>query len=83
VFNRTFQARRGDLVSAGEVLQELVERAAERQHFYRPERRPRPGCPRPQGRKKPGPPLQGTQLSLNFADPDKPLADIFPEAYPD
>ncbi len=31
------------MVSAGAILEELVERAADRQHFYRPGRRPAPG----------------------------------------
>ncbi len=30
-------------MSAGAILQELVERAADRQRFYRPRRRPAPG----------------------------------------
>ena len=38
MFNRTYQTRasRGGMVSAGEILEELVERTADRQAFYRP-----------------------------------------------
>lgn len=86
MFNRSYQIRssRGVMVSAGEILEELVERASDRQGFYRPRRRPRPGAKQQRSGK-----LQGVQLEL-FADrpsivdrapdPARPLADLFPEA---
>lgn len=43
--------------------------------FYRPAKRP---DPRP---KKKEPRAGPIQLQLNFYDPDKPLADVFPELY--
>jgi hypothetical protein len=75
--NRTHHARaqRAGLVSCGQILEELVERAADRR-FYRPARRPKP-------RAAAG---QSLQLEL-FADqpvprdPDRPLFDLLPEAY--
>ena len=78
--NRTYhaRARRGGLVSCGDVLEELAERAADRQRFYRPARRPKPGA-----KAKPS-----LQMELDFAqqepvarDPERPLFDLLPEAY--
>jgi len=80
-------------VAAGEVIQELVEGAADRQRFCRPERRTSPGI-RPGARankcKKSGGKLEGVQLEL-IAEPvsttvdvssaERPLFDLFPEAY--
>jgi len=89
VFNRSFQirSRKGGLVS-GDVLQELADRASDRNHFYRPKRRPRPGV------KAKGGKLQGIQLELFGVDgqptsakwaPSErtrlPLCDLFPTAY--
>ena len=77
MFNKSYhaRARRGGLVSAGEILDELVERAADRKRFYRPARRPKPG-----GKAKPS-----LQLELDFEpvprDPERPLVDLLPEAY--
>jgi hypothetical protein len=80
VFNRTFQlrSRRGGLISCDDVLEELVERAADRQRFYRPACRPKLGA-----KAKPS-----LQLELDFAqqepvarDADRPLFDLLPEAY--
>lgn len=108
MFNRTYQirSRRGDLVSAGEVIQELVERVSERQSFYRPGKRTSPGNPsisRDSRKgvfpKSNGGKLQGVQLELfhveqntyhfspsnespnQEANRDRPLFDLFPEAY--
>ena len=92
--NRSYQirSRRYGLVSAGDVIQELVERARDRERFYRPERRTKPGIAAKECKKSSGK-LQGVQLEL-FADelkvncspsvnsdPDRPLFDLFPEAY--
>lgn len=99
ISNRSYQirSRRGALVPVGEVLQELVERAADR--FYRPAQRP---CQKVSGKRDPikkSGKLQGVQLELfrvepntsHFppsnegpkleADPARPLFDLFPEAY--
>jgi len=91
MFNRTYQirSRRGGLVSAGDVIQELVERAAVRQTFHRPAQRPKPGAARKLARKPAGGKLQGVQLELDFVEKPRavenptqqPLADLFPEAY--
>jgi hypothetical protein len=78
--NRTYHAwaRRGGMVSAGEILGELVERAADRQRFYRPALRPKPSAKA----------SQSLQLEFDFAqqepparDPERPLFDLMPEAY--
>lgn len=77
IFNRTYhtRARRGGLVSAGAILEELIERAADRQRFYRPARRLKPGAKA----------KQPMQLELDFEpvarDPERPLFDLVPEAY--
>ena len=66
MFNRTFQlqSRRGGLVSCGDVLEELVERAADRQRFYRPARRPKPGAAAQQRKRRMENLLAGLQLEL-------------------
>ena len=78
MYNRTFQlrSRRGGLVSCGDVLEELVERAAERQRFYRPARRLKPGAKA----------KSSLQLELFAQEPvardaERPLLDVFPEFY--
>lgn len=103
MFNRTYQirSRRGDLVSAGEVIQELVERVSERQSFYRPGRKLQPGAAKTADHisKKSSGQLQGVQLELFHVEPntshfspsnespnqeanrERPLFDLFPEAY--
>jgi len=66
------------MVSAGAILEQLVERAADRQRFYRPAPRPNPGTVA----------TQSLQLEL-FADQsvprdaERPLFDLMPEAYTD
>ena len=97
MLNREFQirSRRAGLVSVGEVLQELVERAAVRQSFYRPQKpvSPRPRVAKP--KKSRASEASGHQLELPFpassAAPApassynraKPLLDLFSEAYPE
>ena len=83
IFNRSYQIRasRGGMVSASEILEELVERAGERQGFYRPRRRPKPGVADKRKGKS-----AAVQLEL-FGNPeikrdaDRPLYDLLPEAY--
>jgi hypothetical protein len=77
VFNRTYtlRSRRGGLVSAGAILEELVERAADRRR----------------AKKRSGNLQGGLQLELfdepitqqSYVprDPDRPLLDLIPEAY--
>jgi len=85
MWNRTYQirSRRGGLVAASDVIQELVERAAVRQKFYRPARRTKPGA-RAKPPKTRGGKLEGVQLELDFTTCVKPLSSeqpLFPEAY--
>jgi hypothetical protein len=67
MFNRTYQlrSRQSGLRSAGEILQDILARAARE--------------------KKRQPRKHENQLQLNFDSvsqtSDKPLADVFPEAY--
>ena len=52
--------------------------------FYRPERRPNPVSARLDPRLLGGHGIRRAdprQLSLDFTDPARPLADLFPEAY--
>jgi hypothetical protein len=78
VCNKTYaRARRGGLVSAGEILEELVGRAANCQRFYRPKRRQKPGELKP-----------NSPCSLSWfahepvpRDDGRPLFDLIPEAY--
>jgi hypothetical protein len=78
VFNRTFQlrSRRGGLVSCGDVLEELVERTAERQRFYRPARQPKLGA-----KAKPSLQLELFAQGPPTRDAERPLFDLMPEAY--
>jgi hypothetical protein len=103
MFNRSFQIRsrqarsgKSGLVPVSEILQELVERAARKESFYRPAKQVSPKSPR-RARRPSGP--DGRQLELPFAtaaqaapaipvkeakeagDPARPLFDLFPEAY--
>jgi hypothetical protein len=75
LFNKSYhtRARRGGMVSAGQVLQELVDRAGDRQAFYRPRRRPRPGVKN----KRSGKPAGLQQLEL-FADPPRVITTTAP-----
>jgi hypothetical protein len=80
IFNRTYQlrSRRGGLVSVGEVIGELVERADGRRRFYRPGRRPKLGAKA----------KESLQLELFPQEPvprdaERPLFDLLPEAYDD
>jgi hypothetical protein len=70
-FNRTYhaRARRGGMVSAGAILEDVVERAADRQRNKR-------SSGNLQG-------LQLELFSDQSVprDPDRPLLDILPEAY--
>jgi hypothetical protein len=84
MFNRSYQirSRAGSLVSVEDLIQELVERTAEKQSFYQPDKRISPV----RSQRKPKP-IESRQLELRFphspapADADKPLFDLFPEAY--
>jgi hypothetical protein len=92
MFNRSYQlrsrmTRKTGLVGAGEIIQEMVERAAVRQEFYRPARRVSPVS---RSKRKPRGKMQSVQLELFPAeavqhcavqDPARPLFDLFPEAY--
>ena len=57
------------MVSAGEVLQELVDRASDRRGFYRPRRRPQPGV-----KDKRSGSLHPLQLELFAKIPRLPIA---------
>jgi len=86
MFNRTYQirSRTGGLVPVGQIIQELVERAASKDQFYRPEKRI---SPRARSQRKKHKAVDGRQLELRFphspapADSERPLFDLFPEAY--
>jgi hypothetical protein len=76
------------MVSAGAVLDELIERAVDRQCFYRPERRPKPGAAAKQCKKRSGKvhwqlfadePI--SQKCYVLRDAERPLFDLIPEAY--
>jgi hypothetical protein len=79
------------MVSAGAVLDELIERAVDRQRFYRPERRPKPGAAAKQCKKRSGK-VHWLQLELFADEPisqkcyvlrdaERSLFDLIPEAY--
>ncbi len=78
MFNKTYhaRARRGVMVSAGDVLEELIERAADRRRFYRPTRRPKPGA-----KAKPSMQLELFAQEPVARDAERPLFDVIPEAY--
>lgn len=69
-FNREYQ-RRAARVALARVGVELIR--DQTGTFYRPAKRPSPVLPQP--------PRDTRQLTLDFSDPEKPLADLFPEAY--
>jgi hypothetical protein len=78
VFSKTYhaRARRGGLIFAGAVLEEMVERAADRHRFYRPGLQPNPGAKA----------KSSLQLELFAQEPpardaEPPLFDLLPEAY--
>ena len=79
VFNRTYQtcARQGgELQSLQEVISAALEAVGEDARFYRPRRRVKPAarqCTK----------INDQQFEPNFNPnpPDKPLIDLFPEAY--
>ncbi len=91
--NRSYHAhaRRAGLLSCGQILEELVERAADRrQRFYRPGHRPKPGAVAKQslqlelfadqtdsGHEKFMPGINGSVPR----DAERPLFDLLPEAY--
>ena len=85
MFNREYQ-RRAARQALGRIGAGLVQ---DDSHFYRPARRPQPGIA-VKGCRKRTEGLQGMQLEL-FAetvqsvqvvqDPERPLFDLFPEAY--
>ena len=85
MFNKTYQSRavRKAVIQALPRLPEpwrplVVVAAAAEEVFYRPQRRVPAGIAGKR-RKKGSPSLQ---RELNFArDPDRPLFDLFPEAY--
>jgi hypothetical protein len=93
MFNRSYQirSRAGGLVSVGQIIQELVERADAKQSFYRPSKRVSPRGAAAKACKKGSERLQGVQLELPFPfpqatparaiDAERPLLDLFPEAY--
>jgi hypothetical protein len=74
IFNRIYHARagRGAMVSVGELLGELVERAADR----RRRAQKRKGASAVQLELFPEP-----VITVERPPADQPLADLFPEAY--
>jgi hypothetical protein len=75
VFNRTYQvrSRRGSMISVPDMIEELNERAEERQSFRRTAERVPPGKKMTKSSAK-NRALQGVQLELF------PLFDLIPEA---
>ncbi len=80
MYNREFQRR-----TAARVLARLnTGLARDESGFYRPEKRvaPRQDVRNRSGRLRRALSRDSPmQLALNFADPEKPLGDLFPEAY--
>jgi len=89
MFNRSYQRRRGELQDLGEILNAALETAHVDPKFYRPGRPiqirnghsgARRGCPR----RIPvvSDPWQFSfQFPVEPEDAERPLADLFPQAY--
>jgi hypothetical protein len=85
MYDRTYQRRRGELQSLGEILHAALQVADP--NYYRPEHPFRHGRAASKKKKQPKDDgkLRGVQLEIKFPeairDPERPLIDLIPEAY--